>query len=593
MVHDTSLIVTIAAGLSLAFLFGVIAAKVGLPPLLGYLMAGLAVGPFTPGIMADSAVAQQLSEIGVTLLMFGVGLHFSIKDLWAVRKVAIPGAIVQIAVATTLGLALGTLFNMKFGAGLVFGLCLSVASTVVLLRALNDRNLMDSANGRIAIGWLVVEDLVTVLALVALPALSGSLGGTQSSEQQSVALTLGMTFLKVTAFVGLMLIIGKRVIPAVLGRVASSGSRELFTLGVVAIALGIAFGSSALFGVSPALGAFFAGIVIAESDLSHRANAEILPLQETFTVLFFVAVGMLFNPYVLVEHPLQVFAALVIVTVGKSVAAAAIVLLFRYPIATALVISASLAQIGEFSFILASLGLSLGLIRSEALSVILAVGVLSIGLNPLVFSLSTKLTTIVERNPKWLKLCEGDTANIFTEYDQTTDALKNHAIMVGFGRVGAVIGAALSRTGVPYVVVDLDREVINMLQENQIPTIFGDASRPGVLEHAHLNSAAILIVATPAKSQAREIVQVARNLRPDLKICVRTHHAGDVSFFDALRIERVVLGELETALEMAGFAMSATHSNPQIVSTTIDDLRQVGAKIMETKHDCLPEASSS
>ncbi|HEX6630427.1 MAG TPA: monovalent cation:proton antiporter-2 (CPA2) family protein, partial [Gemmatimonadaceae bacterium] len=369
MHHETALIATIATGLGLAFVFGLLATRLRLPPILGYLLAGVAAGPFTPGFVADAGLASQLAELGVILLMFGVGLHFSVADLLAVRRIAIPGAIAQITVATGLGALVSHRWGWSWGTGLVFGLALSVASTVVLLRALEDRGILDSADGRIAVGWLIVEDIVTVLALVLLPALAGPLGGTPptgAAAQASIAVTLLVTLAQVAGFIAFMLVVGRRVVPWLLGRVVRTGSRELFTLAVLAVALGLAVGAATLFGVSFALGAFFAGVIVSESDFSHEAATNALPLQDAFAVLFFVSVGMLFDPLILLRQPLQVLAVVLIVLVGKSVASLAIVLGFRYPLHTALTISASLAQIGEFSFILAALAVSLGLLSPEA-----------------------------------------------------------------------------------------------------------------------------------------------------------------------------------------------------------------------------------
>ncbi len=582
MVHETSLIVTIAAGLGLAFIFGLVANKLKVPPLLGYLLAGIAIGPFTPGIVADSEIAHQLSEIGVSLLMFGVGLHFSIKDLLAVRKVAVPGAIAQIAAATVLGMLLARLWGWSWGAGFVFGLCLSVASTVVLLKALGDRNELETVNGKIAIGWLIVEDLVTVIALVALPALVIPLGGKapEGAAEANIYATLGFTLVKVTVFVAAMLVIGKRVIPAVLGRVARSGSRELFTLGVAAIALGIAFGAAALFGVSPALGAFFAGVVIAESDLSHQAGAEILPLQETFSVLFFVSVGMMFDPTVLVKYPLHILGALGIVLIGKSIAACAIVLMFRYPMATALIISASLAQIGEFSFILISLGIYLEIVPNIALSIILATAVLSIAVNPLIFGSLGKLNRSLERNPRFQKALERRSRDLTKEISDVPHGLTDHVVMIGYGRVGMMIGKALERINVTYVVVDLDRTIIEQLQQQGVPTVFGDAARPGILAHAGLKQAKMLIIATPAKSDARKFVEYARKSNPDIEVCVRTHQASDVPYFEELGIQSIVMGELELALQMADFSLQTFGKSETEAHDIVCQLRDTGTELM-------------
>lgn len=386
MPHETSLIALVAIGLALAFVCGFIAIKLRLPPLVGYLLAGIAIGPYTPGFVGDAALASELAEIGVILLMFGVGMHFSVSDLWAVRSIALPGALAQIVVATAMGMGVAHLWGWPLGGGLVFGLALSVASTVVLLRSLESSLTLHTADGRIAVGWLIVEDLVMVLTLVLLPAFAGQLGGVANpSAGDNLWLSLGITLGKVAVFIGLMLLVGTRVFPWLLKHVERTGSRELFTLAVVALALGVAFGSAKLFGVSFALGAFFAGVVINESDLSHRAAQDLQPLQDAFGVLFFVAVGMLFDPAILVRQPLQVLAVVAIIVIGKSLAAFGIVLALRRPLSTALTVSASLAQIGEFSFILVALGLALGLLPAEGQHLILAGALLSITLNPLIF----------------------------------------------------------------------------------------------------------------------------------------------------------------------------------------------------------------
>ena len=405
MPHDISLISTIAVGFALAFLFGFLATRLGSLPLVGYLVAGVAVGPFTPGFVADRVIAGQLAEIGVMLLMFGVGLHFSVADLMAVRRVVILGAIGQIVIATGLGLGLTLAWGWSLGAGVVLGLSLSVASTVVLLKALEERNAITTVNGRIAIGWLIVEDLAMVLALVLLPAFTEALGGrvvadAHAASGQGLFVTLGLTLAKVTAFVAVALLVGPRVLPWVLRQVARTGSREMFTLCVLTVALGIAYGAAEFFGVSFALGAFFAGMVLSESELSHKAAANALPLQDAFAVLFFVSVGMLFDPAVLVRAPWMVAAVLLLILVGKSLVAMGIVLLMGYPLSTALFASASLAQIGEFSFILGGLGATYGLLPQEGLSLILAGALLSITLNPLVFSFADGVMGYVRTRPQ-------------------------------------------------------------------------------------------------------------------------------------------------------------------------------------------------
>ncbi|BCL75029.1 hypothetical protein JHS3_07650 [Jeongeupia sp. HS-3] len=388
MPHATPLITTIVGGLVLAFILGCVAIRLKLPPLVGYLCAGILSGPFTPGFVADPKLAPELAELGVILLMFGVGLHFSMKDLLAVKHIAIPGAIVQISMATVMGMGLAWLFDWTMSAGLVFGLALSVASTVVLLKALEERDLLETPEGRIAVGWLIVEDLAMVLTLVLLPALAGILSGKSGTlDTGELSMTLLLTVGKVIGFVAFMLIVGRRFIPWMLERIVWTGSRELFRLGVLATALGVAYGASQLFDVSFALGAFFAGMVLAESEFSHRAAEESLPLRDAFAVLFFVSVGMLLDPRILIEHPWAVFGTVLVIIIGKSLAALGIVLAFRHDLKTALTISASLAQIGEFSFILAGLGVALNLLPPLGHALVIAGAILSILLNPLVFSL--------------------------------------------------------------------------------------------------------------------------------------------------------------------------------------------------------------
>lgn len=563
--------------MGLAFILGLLAARLKLPLLLGYLIAGMAIGPFSPGFVADVDLATQLSEIGVSLLMFGVGLHFSIKDLLSVRKIALPGAIVQILVATSMGAIAAQFFGWGWGAGIVFGLCLSVASTVVLLRALGEAGITDTTNGKIAIGWLVVEDLVTVVALVVLPALAlAPGGGGHDGDAGGVATTLLLTVAKVGAFVAAMLVIGKGVIPRLLGRVARTGSRELFTLGVLAVALGVAFGAAGLFGVSPALGAFFAGVVISESDLSYQANAETLSLQEAFTVLFFVSVGMKFDPQVMVEHPLHVLVALAIVMVGKSLAALFITLLFRYPLLTGLTIAASLAQIGEFSFILINLGIHLNLVPKVALSIVLAAAILSIALNPLIFHTINPINQWLANHPSILKWFErpGCSDDQFEADDPV--AISNHVVMIGYGRVGKTVGSALSANGIPFVVVDLDRVTTDQLKQEGISYVFGDASRKGILAHAGLHNAKLVIVATPAKSSVREIVRSARAINPAISICVRSHEIEDAENLADLGVQRIVLGEFELALEMSKVALDRYGVEQEARRSTIAALRSSG-----------------
>jgi monovalent cation:H+ antiporter-2, CPA2 family len=486
MPHATDLIAVIALGLVLAFAFGIIAHRLRLPPLVGYLLAGVALGPDASGLTGGTELVHQLAELGVILLMFGVGLHFSLKDLIAVRAIALPGALVQIAVATLMGGALATAWGWSGSASFVFGLSLSVASTVVLLRALSERGLIDTDKGRIAVGWLIVEDLAMIVAVVLLPIAALSLDGDGIATQGNGWLPLAWTLAKAIGFAGLMLVLGRRLVPWLLEQAARTGSRELFTLAVLALALGIAFGSATLFGVSFALGAFFAGMVLAESDLSHQAAADSLPLQDAFAVLFFVSVGMLFDPTILLRQPLAVLAVLSVIMVGKALAAVAIVLSFRHPIATALTIAASLAQIGEFSFILAGLGVSLGLLPEEGRDLVLAGALLSIMLNPFVFALAQRATRILTDRPELARRLDArHTARL--PLANPGAPRSDHAVIVGYGRVGSGIATAMRAYGFPFVVVDRDRRRILEMRAKGIDAVFGNATARGVLHAAGID----------------------------------------------------------------------------------------------------------
>jgi CPA2 family monovalent cation:H+ antiporter-2 len=556
MPHDISLITTIAAALGLAMVLGFVVSHLKMPPLVGYLIAGIVIGPATPGFVADVDLASQLAEIGVMLLMFGVGLHFSLGDLMAVRRIAVPGAIVQIAVATALGVATALFWGWAFGAALVFGLALSVASTVVLLRALEDRGVLESVNGRIAVGWLVVEDLAMVLVLVLLPPIAGlftaeSKIAAAHGSAGDVWATLGTTLAKITVFIALMLVAGRRVFPRVLWLVARTGSRELFTLCVVAVAVGVAFGAAELFGVSFALGAFFAGMMMRESELSHRAAQESLPLRDAFSVLFFVSVGMLFEPQVLVEAPLKVLTVVAIIMVGKTLAAILLVLVFRYPLNTALLVGASLAQIGEFSFILAGLGVALGLLPTEGRSLILAGALISIALNSVVFAaIAPAQRWLRERSTlaRSLERSADPLAELPASVDQSR--LTGQIVLVGYGRVGRRIGEALGAQGIPYVVAEQNRELVERLRERNIPAVSGDASDPAVLIQAHIARAGMLVIATPDTFNVRKMVEIARMLNPTIETVLRTHNEGEAALLEKDNLGKVFVGEHELASGM-------------------------------------------
>jgi CPA2 family monovalent cation:H+ antiporter-2 len=555
MSHSLPLITTIATALGLALVLGSIAARIRLPALVGYLVAGVIIGPFSPGFVANVSLAHELAEIGVMLLMFGVGLHFSLKDLMEVRKIALPGAMLQIAVATAMGAGVALWWGWGIGGSLIFGLALSVASTVVLLRALEARGVLDSTNGHIAVGWLIVEDLAMVLVLVLLPLMSEWLGGEgQASTSGKLWSAIGITFVKLAAFIVLMLVVGRRVFPKLLWQIAKTGSRELFTLCVVAAAVSIAYGAAELFGVSFALGAFFAGMMMRESEFSHRAAEESLPLREAFAVLFFVSMGMLFDPKVLVKMPLQVLAVVGIIVVGKSAAAAALVLMFRYPLNTALTVSASLAQIGEFSFILAGLGVSLKLLPIEGQSLILAGALISIAINPLIFASVQPLQALLRSQPaRMIELPADPLASLPAAMDARL--LSKHVVLVGYGRVGRRIGEALAQKGIPYVVAEQNREVVERLRARDIPAIAGDASDPAVLVQTHIANANMLVIATPDTFDVRQMIKTARSLHPGIESVVRTHNEEEAELLEQEIAEKVFLGEHELATGMIGHVL--------------------------------------
>ncbi|MER9163910.1 YbaL family putative K(+) efflux transporter [Mesorhizobium sp. M0715] len=593
MPHDTPLIATIVAGLGLAFVFGALANRFRIPPLVGYLVAGVLVGPNTPGFVADAGLANELAEIGVILLMFGVGLHFSLKDLLSVRAIAVPGAIVQIGFATALGAGLSWMLGWSMGAGLVFGLALSVASTVVLLRALQERRMIETERGRIAVGWLIVEDLAMVLALVLLPALAGVLGGQEQTDAHASGLlslpasygiwgVVGITLAKVAAFVIVMLVVGRRVIPWILHYVAHTGSRELFRLAVLAIALGVAFGAAKLFGVSLALGAFFAGMIMSESELSHRAAEESLPLRDAFSVLFFVSVGMLFDPFSLISNGWPILATLAIIVIGKSLAAFAIVVAFGYPIATALIISASLAQIGEFSFILAELGVGLKLLPEQGRDLILAGAILSIVLNPLMFLAIDWMKPWLERRAARTAPVEAKPVGPATEPGQVASvaattkredgpppktALTGHAILIGYGRVGGLVGSALKDAAMPFLVIEDADKTLAKLKADSIETVAGNAANAEVFAAANPEGASRLILAIPNAFEAGQIVLRARAANPGINVIARAHSDAEVEHLKGLGADTVIMGEREIA---RGIVEEVLGSKPELRRETAE-----------------------
>lgn len=553
MPHDVDLIVLLAVGFGVALFFGYLAARLRLPPLIGYLIAGIIISPNTPGIEADMHLANQLAELGVMFLMFGVGMHFSLNDLLLVRRIAVPGAILQIAVATLLGVGVSMLWGWSFGSALVFGLSLSCASTVVLLKALGDRGLLDSVNGKIAVGWLLVEDLVMVLVLVLLPATAVLLGGkAPEGADGNIWLTLGLTLLKVIGFIAFMLIVGKRVVPIIMQFVARLGSRELFTLTVVAAAVSIAYGSYAIFGVSMALGAFFAGMVVKESDFSHRAEEETLPLREIFSILFFVSVGMLFDPHILVERPLHILAVIAIIMVGKTLAAMALVLFFRYPLNTALTVGASLAQIGEFSFILATLGVSLGLLTLEAQNLILAGALFSITLNSFIFSAIEPVQRWIRERSHLARLLErsGDPlAMLPDEVDQAY--LRDQVVIIGYGGVGRRITENLINENIKVVIAEENREIVEKLRQTNIAAVSGVATEPGVLIQAHIMHARLLVISPMDILDIHRIVAIAKQLNPQIQVLICAESKEEAAVIRDENIGEVFYAKEEMAKNMS------------------------------------------
>lgn len=580
MPHSTPLITTIVGGLALAYILGMIAQRLKISPLVGYLAAGVLAGPFTPGFVADTSLAPELAEIGVILLMFGVGLHFSLKDLMAVKAIAIPGAIAQIAVATLLGLGLSAFFGWGLFSGIVFGLCLSTASTVVLLRALEERGLIDSQRGQIAIGWLIVEDLAMVLALVLLPAAANML---ESSDQTSVSqlmINLGITIGKVVAFILIMMVVGRKLIPWILAKTAATGSRELFTLCVLALALGIAYAAVTLFDASFALGAFFAGMVLNESDLSHRAAQDTLPLRDAFAVLFFVSVGMLFDPMVLIEHPLGILATLAIIIIGKSAAALVLVRMFGHSRRTALTISASLAQIGEFAFILAGLGVALNVLEPDARNLVLAGALVSIMLNPVLFSLLDRYLAKTETKEEMEQLQQEE---LEEEMPVPVD-ICGHAIIVGYGRAGSMLSEKLLAKSIPLVIIENSRNKFAELKEKSLNTVLGNASTKESLALARIDCAKSLLLTIPNGYEAADIAETARSMNPDLNIIVRAHfddiivranYDEEASFILEKGANHVIIDEDQTASAMADMLVKEVE-----FGCAIDDTPENGQQII-------------
>jgi CPA2 family monovalent cation:H+ antiporter-2 len=567
MPHDTALIATVAVGIVVAFIFGLVAARVGLPPIVGYLLAGIAVGPFTPGFVANTGLASQLADLGVILLMFGVGLHFSLNDLVAVRRVVIPGALCQTTITTTVGVVIGRIWGWSWGGALLLGLSLGIAGTVVLLKGLERQDQLDSPAGRLAVGWLVVEDVTAVFALVLLPAIAQMVGGAAAptTGTGSLFLTLGVAVLKVVGFVALMVVVGRRFVPWLLEHVARLGSRELFTLAVLTTALGVGTVAAELFGVSFALGAFFAGAVISESEVSHRAAADALPMQDAFAVLFFVSVGMLFDPSVLARESPRILALAGVIVVWKALLTFGIVRTLGESTATAFIMGAGVSQIGEISFIIAELGVSLGLLPKEAQVVIVGAALIAITVNgPILAGAATLARRFGER---------AESADLHL------DGLHDHVVLVGYGRIGATVAEVLARAGAPQVVIEEQERVVADLRKRGALAIRGDATRPDVLERARIATARLLVVTAPEPVRARRIVEIARAANPHITLAIRTHSANELTFLEHLLASspdstgRAVYTEREAALSLAHYSLIALGRSDDEADALVDSMR--------------------
>ncbi len=543
VLHELPLVSTIAIGLGMAFVCGFAASKLRLSPLVGYLLAGVIIGPHSPGFIADIDIAEQLSEIGVVLLLFGVGLHFSIQDFMEVRKIASFGAILRILIIMAAGMGMSFIMGWSLSTGLIFGLAISVASTVVMLRALEDHNLLQTITGKISIGWLVVEDVAMVLAMVLIPALAA--GTVTNDDHTALGIQLITAFGKIGLFAAIMVIVGKRVLPWLLTAVSRTGSRELFTLAAISMAMGIAFGAAILFGVSLALGAFFAGMMIRESDLNHEVADRVLPFQDAFAVLFFVAVGMLFDPDVIVEQPLEVFVTVLLIVAVKFLVTFGIVRLFRYPMKTSLLIAVGLAQIGEFSFILIALGASVGLIDAEVRNLVLAGALISIALNPILFR---SMRDWCIRCGMTQKISEEDALSHLEAEERK--ALKHFIVLIGAGRVGTSISKMLNFGAYDLVVVDENREIVEKLREKGIHAIAGDATELDILREAQIEKADAIMITLPDPFDTRRIVELVRDIKPDVRIFVRSHNDEEAAFFEAQNVELTVIPTEEIARRM-------------------------------------------
>jgi CPA2 family monovalent cation:H+ antiporter-2 len=562
--HEVPLLINIAIALVVAFCGGLIARRLGLPTIIGYMLAGIVIGPFTPGFVGDTETIGQLAELGVIFLMFGVGLHFSFKDLWKVRAIAIPGALGQMTFATLIGFAFSRALGWSVASGVVLGLAISIASTVVLLRGLMDHGLLNTPHGQAAVGWLVLEDLATVLILVLMP----TLGGSSSNFDWH---TLAWTLLQAGAFILLVTFVGTRFIPWILLRIAHTRSRELFILAILGIALGTALGAAEIFGVSLALGAFVAGVVISESPLSHQVGADIFPFREAFAILFFVSIGMLVNPIYLFDHIGAVLVLMALIVIGKPVITALMGFIFPWPARTTLVVAAGLSQIGEFSFILGSAGVKLGLIDQDQYSMILAGALLSIMVNPLMFRLVNPLEKWLQSFSSFWEIFNHSNLSLPTQLEKRMDG---HVVIVGYGRVGRHIANLLNLMKIPYLVVEADAGRVQELDSRGIPTLFGDASNSEVLTHVGLDQARALVVAGPDESASELVVASARDLAPDLPIIARATTEDGIRHLADLGAQIVIHPELEGGLEIVRHMLLQLGFPPQEIHRYMDAVRQ-------------------
>lgn len=571
--HDLPLVDTIAAGLTAALLLGLATQRLGLSPIVGYLLAGIAIGPFTPGFVGDVQIASQLAEIGVILLMFGVGLNFHLKDMITVQRIAVPGALLQITLATAVTSVLVAAMGWKWSSGIVLGIAISVASTVVLIRMLRDNRILDTSEGKVAIGWLVLEDIVTVIVLVLLPTFARELAPDQISRPQEWLISTGWAILKLSVFVAAVLLLGSRFVPWLMVSVARFRSRELFTLTVLVMAIAVAAFAYHYFGASMALGAFLAGMVVGQSTVSHEAAANALPLSDAFSVLFFVSVGMLFDPSVLWNEPALFLSVLGVILLVKPLAAMAAVFVLKYSLRTALIVAVGLAQIGEFSFILAELGRSLQLLPESGYSVLVACSIFSIAINPILFRGAVRLEKAVQGSSRFKgsELMRGQ-ADPQPEGDASEE--KTTAIVVGYGPVGRTVNRLLQSFAVHTIIVELNVDTVKLLHSQGQTAIFGDASNRHILLQANVQQARYVIVTLPDAGVSAAVVTNARNLNPDARILVRARYLGERKVLERAGATDVRFEEAEIAISLSLLILSELNAKPEEFENEIRRIRK-------------------